>query len=156
MSCRAATERGVVVMNTPSGNHATAEAYITHMLCGARPCPAAASMREARGPQEFFGIELYKNPGRGRVGRIGARAIARKLLHARPAYDPFSRRAAPKAMQVEQVDLDTLLRISDYITVHMPLTEQTRYMIDEAALAKTKKGVRLFNCARGESSRRRR
>jgi D-3-phosphoglycerate dehydrogenase len=65
------------------------------------------------------------------------------------AYDPYLAPSRAKAIQVEQVDLDTLLRESDYITVHMPLTDQTRYMIDEVALAKTKKGVRLFNCARG-------
>ncbi len=85
------------------------------------------------------------------LGRIGgevarrAQAFGMRVL----AYDPYLAPSRAKAMQVEQVDLDTLLRESDYITVHMPLTDQTRYMIDEAALAKTKKGVRLFNCARG-------
>jgi D-3-phosphoglycerate dehydrogenase len=151
----AATERGVVVMNTPSGNTiATAELTFTHMLCGARPVPqAAASMREGKWDRKSFsGIELYKKVlgvvGLGRIGGEVARraqAFGMRVL----AYDPYLAPSRAKAMQVEQVDLDTLLRESDYITVHMPLTEQTRYMIDEAALAKTRKGVRLFNCARG-------
>jgi D-3-phosphoglycerate dehydrogenase len=151
----AATERGVVVMNTPSGNTiATAELTFTHMLCGARPVPqASASMREGKWDRKSFsGIELYKKVlgvvGLGRIGGEVARraqAFGMRVL----AYDPFLAPSRAKAMQVEQVDLDQLLRESDYITVHMPLTEQTRYMIDEAALAKTKKGVRLFNCARG-------
>jgi D-3-phosphoglycerate dehydrogenase len=151
----AATERGVVVMNTPSGNTiATAELTFTHMLCGARPVPqAAASMREGKWDRKTFaGIELYKKVlgivGLGRIGGEVARraqAFGMRVL----AYDPYLAPSRAKAMQVEQVDLDTLLHESDYITVHIPLTDQTRYMIDEAALAKTKKGVRLFNCARG-------
>ena len=65
------------------------------------------------------------------------------------AYDPYLAPSRAVAMQIEAVTLDALLAQADYITVHMPLTEQTKYMIDEAALAKCKKGVRLFNCARG-------
>ncbi|MGA2444228.1 MAG: phosphoglycerate dehydrogenase [Opitutaceae bacterium] len=151
----AATERGVVVMNTPSGNTiATAELTFTHMLCGARPVPqASSSMREGKWDRKTFaGIELYKKVlgivGLGRIGGEVARraqAFGMRVL----AYDPYLAPSRAKAMQVEQVDLDTLLHESDYITVHIPLTEQTRYMINEAALAKTKKGVRLFNCARG-------
>ena len=151
----AATERGVVVMNTPSGNTiATAELTFTHMLCGARPVPqAAASMREGKWDKKSYsGIELYKKVlgvvGLGRIGSEVARraqAFGMRVL----AYDPFLAPSRAKAMQVEQVELDQLLRESDYITVHMPLTDQTHYMIDEAALAKTKKGVRVFNCARG-------
>jgi D-3-phosphoglycerate dehydrogenase len=151
----AATERGVVVMNTPSGNTiATAELTFSHMLCGARPVPqAAASMRAGKWDRKSFsGLELYKKVlGVVGLGRIGsevakrAQAFGMRVL----AYDPYLAPSRAKAMQVEQVDLEALLREADYITVHMPLTEQTRYMIDEAALAKTKKGVRLFNCARG-------
>ncbi len=151
----AATERGVVVMNTPSGNTvATAELTFTHMLCGARPVPqAAASMRDGKWDRKSFsGLELHRKVlgviGLGRIGSEVARraqAFGMRVL----AFDPYLAPSRAKAMQVEQVDLDALLRESDYITVHMPLTDQTRYMIDEAALAKTKKGVRLFNCARG-------
>ncbi|HTX65595.1 MAG TPA: phosphoglycerate dehydrogenase [Opitutaceae bacterium] len=151
----AATERGVVVMNTPSGNTiATAELTFTHMLCGARPVPqAAASMRAGKWDRKSFsGLELYRKVlgvvGLGRIGGEVARraqAFGMRVL----AYDPYLAPSRAKAMQVEPVDLDALLRESDYITVHMPLTDQTRNLIDAAALAKTKKGVRLFNCARG-------
>ncbi len=65
------------------------------------------------------------------------------------AYDPYLAPSRAKAMQIESVSMDELLAQSDYITVHMPLTDDTHYMIDEAALAKCKKGVRIFNCARG-------
>ncbi|MGH8019757.1 MAG: phosphoglycerate dehydrogenase, partial [Opitutaceae bacterium] len=151
----AATERGIVVMNTPSGNTiATAELTFTHMLCGARPVPqAAASMRDGKWDRKSFsGIELHKKTlgivGLGRIGSEVARraqAFGMQVL----AFDPYLSPSRAKAMQVECVELDALLAQSDYITVHMPLTDQTQYMIDEAAFAKTKKGVRIFNCARG-------
>jgi len=155
----AATERGVVVMNTPSGNTiATAELTFTHMLCGARPVPQAAqSMREGKWNRKAFsGSELFKKTlgviGLGRIGGEVARraqAFGMRVL----AYDPYLSPSRAKAMQVESVDLDTLLREADYITVHMPLTDTTRYMIDEAAFAKMKDGVRVFNCARGGISK---
>jgi D-3-phosphoglycerate dehydrogenase len=151
----AATERGVVVMNTPSGNTiATAELTFTHMLCGARPVPqAAASMKAGQWDRKSFsGIELFKKTlGIVGLGRIGsevakrAQAFGMRVL----AYDPYLAPSRAKVMQIEAVTLDELLGQSDYITVHMPLTDDTRYMIDEAALEKCKKGVRLFNCARG-------
>lgn len=151
----AATERGVIVMNTPLGNTiATAELTITHILCGARPVPqAAASMRAGQWDRKSFsGLELFrKTLGVVGLGRIGtevakrAQAFGMRVL----AFDPYLAPSRAKAMQVEAVSLDDLLKQADYITVHMPLTEQTQYMIDEAALAKCKKGVKLFNCARG-------
>jgi D-3-phosphoglycerate dehydrogenase len=151
----AATERGVIVMNTPSGNTiATAELTFTHILCGARPVPqAAASMKAGQWDRKSFsGIELFKKTlGIVGLGRIGtevakrAQAFGMRVL----AFDPYLAPSRAKAMQIEGVTLDELLAQSDYITVHMPLTEQTQYMIDEAALAKCKKGIRLFNCARG-------
>ncbi len=151
----AATERGVIVMNTPSGNTvATAELTFTHILCGARPVPqAAASMREGKWDRKSFsGIELFKKTlGIVGLGRIGSEVAKRAQAFGMNvvAYDPYLSPVRAKAMQIEAVTLDELLAKSDYITVHMPLTEQTQYMIDEAALAKCKKGVRLFNCARG-------
>jgi D-3-phosphoglycerate dehydrogenase len=151
----AATERGVIVMNTPLGNTiATAELTITHILCGARPVPqAAASMRAGQWDRKSFsGLELFrKTLGVVGLGRIGTEVAKRAQTFGMRvlAYDPYLAPSRAKAMQVEAVTLDELLAQADYITVHMPLTEQTRYMIDEAALAKTKKGVRLFNCARG-------
>jgi D-3-phosphoglycerate dehydrogenase len=151
----AATNHGVVVMNTPAGNTiATAELTFTHILCGARPVPqAAASMKRGEWDRKSFsGIELFrKTLGIVGLGRIGgevakrAQAFGMKVL----AYDPYLAPSRAKAMQVEGVTLDELLKQSDYITVHMPLTDDTHYMIDEAAFEKCKKGVRIFNCARG-------
>jgi len=151
----AATERGVVVMNTPSGNTiATAELTFTHLLCGARPVPqAAASMAQGKWDRKSFaGIELFrKTLGVVGLGRIGGEVAKRALAFGMRvlAYDPYLSPSRAKAMQVEVATLDELLQQSDYITVHMPLTDDTHYMIDEAALAKCRKGVRLFNCARG-------
>ncbi len=151
----AATERGVIVMNTPSGNTiATAELTFTHILCGARPVPqAAASMRAGQWDRKSFsGIELFrKTLGVVGLGRIGGEVAKRAQAFGMRvvAYDPYLAPSRAKAMQVEAVPLDQLLAESDYITVHMPLTEATQHLIDEAALAKCKKGVRLFNCARG-------
>lgn len=151
----AATERGVVVMNTPAGNTvATAELTFTHILCGARPvAQAAASMKAGQWDRKSFsGIELFKKTlGVVGLGRIGgevakrAQAFGMRVL----AYDPYLSPARAKAMQVEAVALDELLAQSDYITVHMPMTDDTHHMIDEAAFEKCKKGLRIFNCARG-------
>ena len=151
----AATERGVVVMNTPSGNtFATAELTFTHILCGARPVPqAAASMKAGQWDRKSFGgVELFKKTlGIVGLGRIGgevakrAQAFGMRVL----TYDPYLAPSRAKAMQVEGVALDELLKQSDFITVHMPLTEDTQYMIDEAAFEKCKKGLRIYNCARG-------
>lgn len=151
----AATERGVVVMNTPAGNTiSTAELTFTHILCGARPiAQAAQSMKEGKWDRKTLsGAELYKKTiGVVGLGRIGgevakrAQAFGMRVL----AFDPYLSPARAKAMQVEAVTLDELLKQSDFITVHMPLTDSTLNMIDAAAIAKCKKGVRLFNCARG-------
>jgi len=151
----AATERGVVVMNTPSGNTiATAELTFTHILCGARPVPqAAASMKTGVWDKKSFsGVELFrKTLGIVGLGRIGgevakrAQAFGMRVL----AYDPYLAPSRAKAMQVEAASLDEVLTHADYITVHMPLTQDTKYMIDEKAFEKCKKGLRIYNCARG-------
>ena len=151
----AATERGVIVMNTPSGNTvATAELTFTHILCGARPVPqAAVSMKTGQWDRKSFsGIELFKKTlGIVGLGRIGAEVAKRAQAFGMRvvAFDPYLAPSRAKASQVEGVTLDELLAQSDYITVHLPLTDQTKYMIDEAAFAKTKRGLRIFNCARG-------
>lgn len=151
----AATNRGIVVLNTPSGNTvATAELTFTHLLCGARPVPqAAASMRDGKwARKQFPGSELReKTLGVVGLGRIGTEVAKRaKAFQMRViAYDPYLAPSRAKALEIESVDLDTLLQESDYITVHMPLTDTTHHMIDEAAFEKTKDGVRVFNCARG-------
>jgi len=151
----AATNRGILVLNTPSGNTiATAELTFTHLLCGARPVPqAAASMVDGKwARKQFPGSELCgKTLGVVGLGRIGAEVAKRaKAFRMRViAYDPYLAPSRAKALEVEAADLDTLLEESDYITVHMPLTETTHHMIDEAAFAKMKDQVRVFNCARG-------
>jgi D-3-phosphoglycerate dehydrogenase len=151
----AATERGIVVMNTPGGNtNATAELTFTHMLCGTRPITqASAAMREGRWDRKKFpGNELSGKTlgvlGLGRIGREVARraqAFGMKVM----AYDPFLTDARARDLGVEQSEKEGIFRNADYITVHMPLNDDTRYMIDEAAIAMMKDGVRLFNCARG-------
>tara|TARA_B100000212_G_scaffold341156_3_gene323554 strand:+ start:3144 stop:4787 length:1644 start_codon:yes stop_codon:yes gene_type:complete len=151
----AATDHGVVVMNTPAGNTiATAELTFTHMLCGARPVPqAAASMREGRWDRKILGGSelLSKTLGVCGMGRIGSEVAKRAKTFGMNiiAYDPFLTEVRAEAMCVEPVELEELFRRSDYITVHMPLTDQTKYMIDETAFEKMKDGVRVFNCARG-------
>ncbi len=151
----AATERGVIVMNTPSGNTvATAELTFTHILCGTRPVSQAhESMRKgAWDRKQFSGQELA-----GKVlaicglGRIGAEVAKRAQAFGMRvlAYDPYLTPARAKGLGLEQVDLDEAFAEADYITVHMPLTDATHYMIDEQAFAKMKDGVRIFNCARG-------
>ena len=151
----AATERGVIVMNTPSGNTiATAELTFTHILCGARPVPqAAASMRAGKWDRKSFsGVELFrKTLGVVGLGRIGGEVAKRALSFGMRvlAFDPYLAPSRAKAMQVEAVSLDELLAQADFITVHLPLTGDTRYLLDEAAFAKMKTGVRVFNCARG-------
>jgi len=151
----AATERGVIVMNTPSGNTvATAELTFTHILCGARPVPqAAASMRAGKWDRKSFsGMELFrKTLGIVGLGRIGsevakrAQAFGMRVL----AFDPYLAPSRAKAMQVEAATLEELLAQADFITVHLPLTDDTRHLIDGAAFDRMKPGVRIFNCARG-------
>lgn len=151
----AATARGVVVMNTPFGNSiTTAEHAIAMMMALARQIPAADRSTHAGRWEKsrFMGVELYGKTlgviGCGNIGAIVAdRAQGLKMRVI--AYDPFLSPERAEDLGVEKVDLDELLRRSDFITLHTPMTEQTRGMIDAAALAKTKPGVRIVNCARG-------
>lgn len=151
----AATERGVIVMNTPGGNTiATAELTFTHMLCGTRPIAQANATMVAGqwARKDFPGKELYqKTLGICGLGRIGAEVAKRAAAFGMTilAYDPFLTEGRAKSLGLEKVELEQVFTDSDYITVHMPLTNETRGMIDEAAIAKMKDGVRLFNCARG-------
>jgi D-3-phosphoglycerate dehydrogenase len=152
----AATERGIVVVNTPGGNTiATAELAFTHMLCAARPIAQAdRSMKAGKWERKSLkGVELMgKTLAILGLGRIGsevsqrAQAFGMKVI----AYDPFLTDARAKALNLERVEnLDDLWPKADYITVHMPLTEKTRDIINDASIAKMKDGVRLINCARG-------
>jgi D-3-phosphoglycerate dehydrogenase len=151
----AATAKGIIVMNTPFGNSiTTAEHAITLMLALARQIPQADASTQAGKWEKnrFMGVEITGKTlgviGCGNIGSIVAnRAIG---LHMKVvAYDPFLSPDRAVDLGVEKVELDELLRRSDIITLHTPLTEKTRNIIDAAALAKTRKGVRIVNCARG-------
>jgi D-3-phosphoglycerate dehydrogenase len=151
----AATERGIVVMNTPYGNSITAaEHTIAMMFALARQIPAADRSTQAGKWQKsrFLGIELSgKTLGIIGCGNIGA-IVADRALGLRMkviAYDPFLSPERAVELGVERVGLDELLARSDFITLHTPLTEATRNIIDAAAIARMKRGVRIINCARG-------
>jgi len=152
----AATQRGVVVMNTPGGNTiSTAELTFSMLMALARNIPQAhASMRSGKWDRkQFQGVELYQKTlgilGMGRIGsEVARRAIAFGMRVL--AFDPFITLSRAKALQVELVEkLDDLYPQADFITVHMPMGERTRGMINAAAFAKMKPGVRVLNCARG-------
>ncbi|HXT38504.1 MAG TPA: phosphoglycerate dehydrogenase [Candidatus Angelobacter sp.] len=151
----AATQRGIVVMNTPGGNTiSTAELTFSMLMALARKIPQAhASMKAGEwNRKEFQGVELCnKTLGILGMGRIGSEVARRAIAFGMRvlAYDPFLALSRAKALQVELVELDELYARSDFITVHMPMSDETRGMINAAAFAKMKKGVRVLNCARG-------
>jgi D-3-phosphoglycerate dehydrogenase len=153
----AATARGVVVMNTPGGNTVTtAELTFTMLLNLARKVPQAhATMVAGKWDRKTFqGVEVRGKTlgvlGMGRIGGEVARlalAFGMRVL----AYDPFLSEGRAKTLGVELVsDVDIVYREADFITVHMPVTELTKGMLNAAAFAKMKPGVRIVNCARGE------
>jgi D-3-phosphoglycerate dehydrogenase len=151
----AATARGIVVMNTPFGNSiTTAEHAIALMFALARMIPQANASTHAGKWEKsrFMGVELMGKTlgviGCGNIGSIMAdRAQGLKMKVV--AYDPYLAPERAHALNVEKVELDQLLGRSDFISLHTPLTDATRDIIDAAALAKTKPGVRIINCARG-------
>jgi D-3-phosphoglycerate dehydrogenase / 2-oxoglutarate reductase len=151
----AATKKGVVVMNTPAGNNVTtAEHAISMMLALARSIPqATASMKGGKWEKgRFVGSEVFnKTLGIIGIGNIGSLVAERALgLKMRViAYDPFISSDTAKRLGVELVGLDALYARSDFISVHTPLTAETRGLVGAAAYAKMKKGVRIINCARG-------
>ena len=152
---KSATAHGVVVMNTPFGNAiTTAEHAIALMFAVARQIPEANASTQAGKWEKnrFMGVEITGKTlgvvGCGNIGSIvadRAQGLRMKVI----AFDPFLSAERAKDIGVEKVELDELLKRADFITLHTPLTEKTRNIIDGAALAKTKKGVRIVNCARG-------
>src|SRR5512133_141432 len=151
----AATARGIVVMNTPFGNSiTTAEHAIALMFALARQIPAADISTQAGKWEKnrFMGIEITGKVlgiiGCGNIGSIVAeRAIG---LHMRAiAYDPFLSPERAQDLGVEKVDLHDLLARADFISLHTPMTTQTKNILSADNLAKTKRGVRIINCARG-------
>jgi D-3-phosphoglycerate dehydrogenase / 2-oxoglutarate reductase len=151
----AATAKGIIVMNTPFGNSiTTAEHAITLMLSLARQIPQAdASTQGGKWEKnKFMGVEITGKTlgviGCGNVGSIVAdRAIGLKMKVI--AYDPFLSHERAIALGVEKIELADLIRRADFITLHTPLTDKTRNILGAEALAATRKGVRIINCARG-------
>ena len=151
----AATARGIIVMNTPFGNSiTTAEHAITLMLSLARQIPEAdASTRAGKWEKnKFLGVEIFGKTlgviGCGNIGSIVAdRALGMKMKVV--AYDPFLSAERALDIGVEKVELEELLRRADFITLHTPLTDKTRNIINADSLKLTKKSLRLINCARG-------
>lgn len=151
----AASRKGVIVMNTPFGNMiTTAEHAIAMMFAVARQLPEASASTHAGKWEKsrFMGVELTGKTlgviGAGNIGGIvcdRARGLKMKVI----AYDPFLSEEKATRMGVEKVELDDLLARADFITLHVPLTDQTRNILSAENLAKTKKGVRIINCARG-------
>ncbi len=151
----AATAKGIIVMNTPFGNSiTTAEHAITLMLALARQIPQADASTQAGKWEKnrFMGVEITGKTlgiiGCGNIGAIVAdRAQGLKMKVV--AYDPFLSPERAVDLGVEKVELDELLKRADFISFHTPLTEKTKNILDATALSKTKKGVRIVNCARG-------
>ncbi|WP_300033157.1 phosphoglycerate dehydrogenase [uncultured Roseobacter sp.] len=151
----AASQKGIIVMNTPFGNMiTTAEHAIAMMFAVARQIPEASSSTHAGKweKSKFMGTELTGKTlgviGAGNIGGIvcdRARGLNMKVV----AYDPFLGQEKADKMKVEKVDLDELLKRADFITLHVPFTDQTANILSREAIAKTKKGVRIINCARG-------
>ena len=150
-----ATARGVVVMNTPFGNSiTTAEHAVALMFALARQLPEADASTQAGKWEKnrFMGVEVTGKTlgliGCGNIGSIVAtRALGLKMKVA--AFDPFLTPERAVELGVDKVELDELLKRADFITLHTPLTDQTRNILSRENLAKTKQGVRIINCARG-------
>ena len=151
----AATAKGVIVMNTPFGNSiTTAEHAITMMLALAREIPQADASTQAGKWEKnrFMGVEITAKTlgviGCGNIGSIvvdRAHGLRMKVI----AYDPFLSMERARDLGVEKVELEELFRRADFITLHTPLTEKTKNIIDAKSIATMKKGVRIINCARG-------
>lgn len=150
-----ATAKGIVVMNTPFGNSiTTAEHAIAMMFALARDIPEANASTHAGKWEKsrFMGVELTGKTlgviGCGNIGSIAAsRGVGLKMKVI--AFDPFLTPERALEIGVEKVELDEVLKRADFITLHTPLTDKTRNIINAEALAKCKKGVRIINCARG-------
>jgi D-3-phosphoglycerate dehydrogenase / 2-oxoglutarate reductase len=152
----AATKRGVIVMNTPGGNTiSTAEHAFSLLVSIARAVPQAdASVKAGKWDRKRYeGVELYNKTlgilGMGRIGtEIARRAIAFGMRVL--AYDPYLSGSKARSLQVELAEqIDELLPLCDFVTLHMPLTDETRHILDARRLSLCKPGVRIVNCARG-------
>jgi D-3-phosphoglycerate dehydrogenase len=151
----AASRKGIIVMNTPFGNSiTTAEHAVAMMMAVARQIPEANASTHAGKWEKsrFMGVELTGKTlgviGAGNIGSIvcdRARGLRMKVI----AYDPFLSEERADQLGVQKVELDELLRRSDFVTLHVPLTDQTRNILSREAIARLKPGARIVNCARG-------
>ncbi|MDG1375446.1 MAG: phosphoglycerate dehydrogenase [Yoonia sp.] len=151
----AASKAGIIVMNTPFGNMiTTAEHAVAMMFAVARQIPEASASTHAGKweKSKFMGVELTGKTlgviGAGNIGGIvcdRARGLKMKVM----AYDPYLGEEKADEMGVQKVELDELLANADFITLHVPFTDQTANILSAENIAKTKKGVRIINCARG-------
>ena len=151
----AASRRGIIVMNTPFGNSiTTAEHAVAMIFSLARQIPEANVSTHAGKWEKnrFMGVEITGKTlgivGCGNIGSIvAARGVGLKMRVV--AYDPFLSDKRAEELGVDKVELDELFARADFITLHTPMTDKTRGIIDAAAIAKMKDGVRIVNCARG-------
>ena len=150
-----ASKLGIIVMNTPTGNMMTTAEHAISMMCAlTRSIPqATASMKSGKWEKNrFMGSELFQKTlgviGCGNIGKVVAkRGLGFGMTVI--SYDPFLSDAVAKELGIQKVGLEELFETSDYITVHTPLNEKTKYLINKKAFEKMKKGVYLINCARG-------
>lgn len=155
INVEAATMKGIIVLNAPEGNTiAATEHTVAMMLAMARNIPQAyCSLQNGLWERpKFTGVEVRgKTLGVLGLGRIGSGVAKRALAFEMKilAYDPFIRAEQAEALGVELADLDTIYARADFITMHLPLTAETKRMINRDAFAKMKKGVRIINVARG-------
>lgn len=155
VDAEAASKSGIIVMNTPGGNTiSTAEHTMSLLLSLSRNIPQAnVSLREGKWDRnKYMGVELYgKTLGIVGLGRIGTEVAKRAMVFGMKviAYDPYL--TAEKALEVgvELVDLKDVIKQSDYITIHTPITDETKHMFSDEEFAQMKPGVRIINCARG-------
>ena len=151
----AATKRGIIVMNVPAGNTiSTAEHTFSMLMAVSRHIPqACASLRSGQWERaKFVGTELFgKTLGIVGLGKIGTEVAKRAQVFGMRvlAYDPFLSTERAQQSEFQLADLKTIYAEADFITVHTPLTADTRHMIGAKEIASMKKGVRLINCARG-------
>jgi D-3-phosphoglycerate dehydrogenase len=151
----AATQKGIIVLNAPEGNTiAATEHTVAMMLALARNIPQAHhSMQEGKWLRsQFMGVEMRGKTlgvlGMGRIGTgVAKRALAMEMKVM--AYDPFISAEHAKALDIDLVTLDEVLQAADFLTFHLPLTSETKYLINKDTLKKLKPGVRIVNCARG-------
>ena len=150
-----ASKKGIIVMNTPDGNTiSTAEHTFSMIMALSRNIPQAdASLRAKRWDRKkYTGVELFGKVlgiiGTGRIGReVAVRAKSFNMTII--AYDPYLSEEMAAKYEIEKVSLEKLLALADYITVHTPITSETKHLLNEERISKMKDGVRLINCARG-------